>query len=129
VRHAIHLSVATDVACSRTASAAPFVGAGPTHASPPQISPAFRRTGQECPGLPGRPKVPGNLWEMFVKDACKPVDSPGEGGDCPDLGCGDSAGSVYLAGGQRFEGVVGFGDGVVGFLFWQPHWVCSFPAA
>ena len=81
------------------------------------------------PGLPGRPKVPGNLWEMFVKDACKPVDSPGERGDCPDLGCGDSAGSVYLAGGQHFEGVVGFGDGVVGFLFWQPHWVCSFPAA
>jgi hypothetical protein len=40
---------------------------------------------------------------MFVKDACEPVDSPGERGDCPDLGCGDSAGSVYLAGGQHFE--------------------------
>lgn len=81
-----------------------------------------------CPGLPGRPKVPGTLWEPLVKDTCEPVDSPGERGDCPDLGCGDLAGRVYLAGRRYFEGVAGFGDGVVGFLFWQPHGACSLPA-
>jgi hypothetical protein len=73
------------------------------------------------PGLPRRPRVPGNLWEPLVKDACEPVDSPGEGGNCPDLGCGDLIGSVCLAGRQRLERLAGFGDGVVGFLFWQPH--------
>jgi hypothetical protein len=65
---------------------------------------------------------------MLVKDGSEPVDSPGERGDCPDLSCGDLAGSVYLAGGQHFEGVVGFGNGGVAFLFWQPHWCAPFRA-
>jgi hypothetical protein len=40
---------------------------------------------------------------MFVKDACEPVHSPGERGDRPDLGGGDLAGSVYVAGRQHLE--------------------------
>jgi hypothetical protein len=58
---------------------------------------------------------------MRVKGPGEPVDSTGERGDCPDLRCGDLNGSVRLAGWQHFKGVVGFGDGDVGFLFWQPH--------
>jgi hypothetical protein len=72
--------------------------------------------------------MPGNLWEMLVKDSGEPVDSSGERSDCPDLGCSDLASSVHLAGGQHVEGVVGFCNGSVAFLFWQPHWCAPFPA-